>query len=215
MWVVLAGLGGALGVWIAAGFWTKRGIEEPRYTVERSDGAVEVRRYEASIVAATVVEGERKVALSEAFRRLAGYIFGKNRSQSTIAMTAPVSANLSEKIAMTAPVAATPMAEGRFRVTFTMPSSYSLETLPVPDDDRVVIEAMPGREVAAIRFSGSARGPDIERNTSELLAWLDANGRSAVGTPTLAQYDPPFTMPLMRRNEILVELAPRAPAVEP
>jgi hypothetical protein len=206
----LATVGIALGVWVAAGYWISRDIEEPAYQVVRTEGDVEVRRYEPTIVAATVVEGTRQEALSTGFRRLAGYIFGKNKSRTEIAMTAPVNATPSEKIAMTAPVSATSLQEGRFRVTFTMPSSYTMETLPIPDDDRVVLEQVPGREVAALRFSGWASDGAIERHVEELLAWVEASDRTVTGAPTLAQYDPPFKMPLLRRNEILVELAPRS-----
>ena len=79
-----------LAAWIGAGFWFKRGVEEPSYSVLSNDGDVEVRKYAPQIVATTEVEGDREAALSEGFRRLAGYIFGKNRSKTKIAMTAPV-----------------------------------------------------------------------------------------------------------------------------
>jgi hypothetical protein len=195
-----------VGAWVLAGLWFKRGVEEPRYALLSSDHGIEVRRYEPTIVAVTDVEGEREAALSEGFRRLAGYIFGKNRGKTKIAMTAPVSATPSEKIAMTAPVSATPMSNGTFRVTFTMPPGYTLETLPEPTDERVRLEVEPGRDVAAVRFAGWARDAAIQSHTDELLQWVASSDRKAIGAPTLAQYDPPFTMPLMRRNEIQLVL---------
>lgn len=204
---VFATLGIALGAWVVGSYWVKRDVEEPAYEVVSRDGAIEVRRYEPNVVAATVVEGERRTALGEAFRRLAGYIFGGNQRRKEIAMTAPVSATPSEKIAMTAPVSATAMDEGRFRVTFTMPSSYRLDTLPVPNDDRVLLEEVPAREVAALRFGGRATDEAVRRAMAEAVAWVEGSGRTMVGAPTLAQYDPPFAAPWMRRNEILVELA--------
>lgn len=124
-------------------------------------------------------------------------------------MTAPVNASPDgEKIAMTAPVAATAMEEGRFRVTFTMPSSCSLESLPRPLDERTVLEREPSREVAALRFSGWATDDAVERRVAQMEAWIETSGRTTVGAPILAQYDPPSTVPFMRRNEILVELVP-------
>ncbi len=207
---MLIGIVGAalfgLGAWIGAGLWIKRGVDEPKFEVLSRDGEVEVRRYAPTIVAVTVVEGEREAALNEGFRRLAGYIFGKNRKRSKIEMTAPVSATPSEKIAMTAPVSATTTGDGTYRVTFTMPPGSTLETLPEPDDERVTLEAVPGRDFAALRFSGRAKAAAIEEHTAELLAWAARTGREFEGAPTLAQYDPPFTMPLMRRNEILFGL---------
>jgi len=196
-----------LGAWLAAGFWFKRGVEEPAFEVLSRDGDVEVRRYESTVIAVTDVEGDRDAALSEGFRRLAGYIFGKNRSRKNIVMTAPVSAAAYEKIAMTAPVSATASSEVSFRVTFTMPPGSKLEELPEPEDGRVRLEAVPGRDVAAIRFSGRARTDAIEEQTARIVAWAKLSGRAIEGAPTLAQYDPPFTMPVMRRNEMLVVLA--------
>jgi hypothetical protein len=195
----------ALGLWVGASLWIKRGVEEPPFAVLAREGDVELRRYEPTVVAATVVEGSRDEALNEAFRRLAGYIFGQNQGRAKLAMTAPVSASEPETIAMTAPVAATAMEGGRYRVTFTMPRGYTVETLPVPNDARVRLELEPARDVAAVRFSGYARSAAIEEHTATLLAWAKASGR-ALGAPTLAQYDPPFAMPLMRRNEILATL---------
>jgi DNA gyrase inhibitor GyrI len=195
-----------VGAWVAAGLWIKRGVEEPAFDVLSRDGEVEVRRYAPTVVAVTIVEGEREVALNEGFRRLAGYIFGKNRSKQKVAMTAPVSATRSEKIAMTAPVSASPAGAGTYRVTFTMPPGSTLESLPEPEDPRVLLEAVPSRDLAAVRFSGWARTASIEDHTEELLAWARREGREIDGAPTLAQYDPPFTMPLLRRNEILVAL---------
>jgi len=195
-----------LAAWVGAGLWIKRGVAEPKFEVLSRDGEVEIRRYSATIVAATVVEGERDAALDEGFRRLAGYIFGKNHAKTKIAMTAPVSATPSQKIAMTAPVSATPTSDGTFRVTFTMPPGSTLDSLPEPDDARVTLETVPGGDFAVIQFRGSAKSAAIEEHTAALLAWAKAGDREIVGAPTLAQYDPPFAMPLMRRNEILIAL---------
>ena len=200
--VAVVGLSG----WLAASLWVKRGVDEPAFDRIGAEGDVELRRYGATVVAATEVEGEREAALNEGFRRLAGYIFGKNRSRQKLAMTAPVSAARSEKIAMTAPVSAVGLGEKVFRVTFAMPAGSTLETLPEPVDPRVKLEVLPGREVAAIRFSGWVRTAAIEAHSAELLAWASGRGREVDGAPVLAQYDPPFAIPFMRRNEIMLTL---------
>lgn len=193
-----------LAAWIVAGFVVKRGVQEPPFEVVSRDGDIEVRRYPASLVAATVVEGSRAIALNEAFRRLAGYIFGGNRSQAKIAMTAPVAAQRSEKIAMTAPVSATPAGDGRYRVTFSMPAEYTLETLPVPNDARVTLEVVPAYEAAVLRFTGRVDDAKVEARTRELVVWGQAHGFTRATAATLAQYDPPFAFPWLRRNEILL-----------
>jgi len=200
--VVLLGLTG----WIVAGFAIKRGVREPPFEVRSRDGDVEIRRYRASIVAATVVEGPRELALNEAFQQLTNYIFKNNRTQAKIAMTAPVSAQRSEKIAMTAPVSATPVGAGRYRVTFSMPAEYGLDTLPIPNDARVTLEEVPAHEVLALRFTGRATDATVDARTRELIAWAQAHALSSTHAPTLAQYDPPFVFPLLRRNEILLPL---------
>jgi hypothetical protein len=129
--------------------------EQPSYTVERAEGHFELRRYAPRVVAETLVEGEFEASGTEAFRRLAGYIGGANRGRASIAMTAPVTQESgSEKIKMTAPV--TQEADGsRFRFTFTMPAEHTLETLPEPLDDRVLLRAEPPRRVAAVRYRGT------------------------------------------------------------
>ncbi len=194
----------ALAGWIGAGFVIKRGVREPPFEVLSKNGGFEIRRYPVSIVAATVVEGPRELALNEAFRRLAGYIFGGNQARAKIAMTAPVAAQRSEKIAMTAPVGATPVGEGRYRVTFSMPTEYRLDTLPTPNDARVTLEEVPAREVAVLKFAGRANEAAVEAHTRELVSWTQAQGRTSTHAPTLAQYDPPFVFPWLRRNEILL-----------
>ncbi len=133
--------------------------EEPKYRIERDYGSFEVRVYEPSIVAETVVTGSFGDGSSEGFRRLAGYIFGGNDGGRKIAMTAPVGAEPAPrakgtKIAMTAPVGSEKTAEG-WVVTFTMPASFTLKTLPVPDDERMRLREVPARRVAAVRFSGT------------------------------------------------------------
>jgi hypothetical protein len=181
-------------------------IEQPQYTVTRRDGRFELRRYEPYIVAETVVDvAELEAGTTVGFRRLAGFIFGGNRARDSIAMTAPVATARSEKIAMTAPVETQRGGQGMV-MTFMMPSRYTLETLPEPNDPRVLIRRIPGRTMAAIRFSGSWREERFEEHTEELLTWLRESNLVVIGTPVVARYNAPWTPWLMRRNEVLVEI---------
>lgn len=189
-------------------------IEEPDYTVVATYPGFEVRAYPSTIVAETFVDEDMDRAGDEGFRRLAGYIFGGNRGARRIDMTAPVAME-PVKIAMTAPVTVAPAdaAAGgplagakRYRVTFTMPRAFTLDTLPVPDDARVVLREEPARRVAALRFSGRWTDTLAAAKTRELLAAVDGAGLHAAGPPVYARYDPPWTLPWKRRNEILVPL---------
>ncbi|MFO1494019.1 MAG: heme-binding protein [Lysobacterales bacterium] len=184
--------------------------EQVPYVVEQTLGEdVEIRRYDPSIVAETLIErGDYRDAGNEGFRRLADYIFGNNRTRARIAMTAPVAmAPQSERIAMTAPVDASAVAGG-WRMAFYMPAGYTLETLPLPVDERVQLRAVPGRRVAALRFSGRGTEAQFAEHTAELLTTLVGAGLSPVGQPWTARYNAPWVLPPLRRNEAMVELAP-------
>lgn len=184
--------------------------EQVPYVVEQTLGEdVEIRRYGATLVAETVVDTAAYAdAGNEGFRRLAGYIFGGNRSRSKIEMTAPVAMEpKSERIDMTAPVDASAVAGG-WRMAFYMPQGYTLDTLPVPTDARVQVRELPGRRVAALRFSGRGTAVQFEQRTAELLQTLAAAGLSTHGQPWTARYNAPWVLPPLRRNEAMIELAP-------
>ena len=182
-------------------------VEEPAFKQVLREGDFEVRDYPTLVVAEVTVAGDQKEAANKGFRLLAGYIFGGNKQRQKIAMTAPVAQQAaSEKIAMTAPVAQTKGVAGTWVVRFTMPSSYSLETLPVPDDARVVLRNIEPARFAVLRFSGLAQPDDVETKSNELLALVTANRLRAIGSVTLAQYNPPWTLWFMRRNEVMVEV---------
>ena len=164
-------------------------IEEPAWELVDQIGPVELRRYEPSIEARTSLRSNRET--SGGFNRLAGYIFGQNQSGKKIAMTAPVTETL---------VAGSPV------MSFTMPSAYGMEELPSPRDPAVTLHKVPERTVAAVRFSGWATGGKVRRYTDELLSTLEGQGIAISGSPALNQYNPPWTPPFMRRNEIAVEV---------
>jgi len=184
----------------------RHGTAEPDFTVERRVGGVEIRRYGPRIAAETTIAAEEETARSEGFRRLAGYIFGGNTTKTKIAMTAPVAQQQSEKIAMTAPVAAQRGAAGEWVIRFFMPAEHSLESLPVPNDERVHLVTVPAETVAVLRYSGVASLESIASHTDELLNTLRDNGFTTDGEPFNWFYDPPWTLPFRRRNEVAVRL---------
>ena len=184
-------------------------IEEAPYTVVKAAGIFEVRDYAPQILAETLVDGTLEDAGSKAFRRLFNYISGANHSRSAMAMTAPVAQESSgEKITMTAPVSQQPSA-GKWAVSFMMPSSYSLATLPVPDDTSITLRQIPARRMAAVRYSGTWSEKNYLDHKERLENWIRENGFEISGEPVWARYNPPFTLWFLRRNEILIPVVPR------
>lgn len=185
--------------------------EEPEYRVVEEHEEYELRVYEPYLVAETVVEGDYGESGSSGFRILAGYIFGNNRSSEKMAMTAPVTREPVEgvKMNMTAPVIAEAAADaGRYRYQFVMERKYTRETLPVPEDERVSIREIPARTMAAHRYSGRWTAANFEKHLAILLDALERDGVEVIGKPLSAAYNSPFTPPFLRRNEVLVEVAP-------
>jgi len=173
------------------------GTEEPHHLSTPLTGRVQLRRYGPRIAAETTVDADKERARNIGFRRLAGYIFGANHRSESIAMTAPVAQG--DTIAMTAPVA-----QSRSTIRFYMPSKWTRDTLPAPDDDRVRLVKVPGETVAVLRFSGDRSPRAVATHTAELLDTLRANDIEVTGEPQAWFYDPPWTLPLRRRNEIAV-----------
>jgi len=185
------------------------GAEEPSYSSERLTEEVEIRRYHPRIAAETTVEGDERRALQEGFRRLAGYIFGGNHSSSRIAMTAPVTQTPAkgQKIAMTAPVSRAADHGHGWVIRFFMPSKWTMATLPEPDDDRVRLVDVPAETMAVLRFSGIAGQGAITARSAQLSELLLSKGIQTVGEPVAWFYDPPWTLPFRRRNEVAVPIA--------
>ena len=178
--------------------------EEVPYTVERTlESGVEIRRYGDTVIAQTVIEsGTYGDAGNEGFRRLAGYIFGANHRSDRIAMTAPVG----QKIEMTAPVSQQAGGDQGWVVRFYMPTGWTLQSLPTPDDERVALVDLPPETVAVVRFSGDRGTRSIAEHTRRLRATLRAYGFLTIGEPTAWFYDPPWTLPFLRRNEVAVSI---------
>jgi SOUL heme-binding protein len=189
-------------------------IEQPAYTVVAEHPGWELRRYSPFLEARVTVNGPWDAAVSNGFRVLAGYIFGGNQPNAAIAMTAPVTAQREgQKIAMTAPVAAqrtgTNDGSEAWTVAFSMPSQWTLDTLPAPDDSRISLMEVAGHDAAVIGFGMWATTGLVAAKTDELLASLRAAGLEPVGEPVVAQYNPPWTPPPFRKNEVIVRVQPR------
>jgi hypothetical protein len=203
---------------------TTMAIESPKYEVEKEEGSFEIRTYAAYIVAQVDVESDFDGALRNGFEILAHYIFGGNKKKESIPMTAPVSEEIpmmapvtsekismtapvtSEKISMTAPVTEEQAGERSYRVSFAMPSKFTLETLPEPQDKRITFKVVEGRRTAAIRFSGRVHEKLATQKTEELRDWLSRNGMVPKSNFVVALYNPPFIPGIFRRNEIVVEI---------
>ncbi len=184
------------------------GTEEPAHTSEKLTDAVEVRRYQPRIAAETTVEADEQQARREGFRRLAGYIFGRNNGSSKIAMTAPVSqaSTRGQKIAMTAPVSRSGGDDEGWVIRFFMPSKWTMATLPAPNDTRVRLVEVPAETVAVLRFSGDRSQDAVAARSAELSEALRSSGVEALGEPVAWFYDPPWTVPFRRRNEVVVPI---------
>jgi hypothetical protein len=181
-------------------------IEQPAYKLELDAKPFQIRDYAPLIVATVHVAGARSDAVNEGFRILADYIFGNNRKKSTIAMTAPVTQSASEKIAMTAPVTQSGGAGG-WDVSFTMPASYTLQTLPEPNDARVHLVDVRERRVAVIVYSGFWSDANIASHQAQLQDFVRQRGLKAISPPIYAFYDPPWMPWFFRTNEVQIEIA--------
>lgn len=177
----------------------RSGTEEPAFSVLDRTGLVEVREYGTRVAAETTVDQAEVAARSEGFSRLAGYIFGRNAGSAKIAMTAPVAQQPGQTLAMTAPVA-----QDGSVIRFFLPAGVTVASAPRPLDDRVRIVDVPAEVVAVLRFSGST-GPDaVAARKAELMGALPATAWVAAGVPFAWFYDPPWTLPPLRRNEVAV-----------
>ena len=184
-------------------------VEQPKYQVVES-GNIEIRDYAPMIVAEVDMTGGRRDAIGKGFRIIADYIFGNNTAAQKVPMTAPVTQQDSEKIAMTAPV--TQQGDGKtWKVRFIMPSSYTMETLPKPHNAAVKLKEIAAKRYAVIRFSGMAGEDSLKRRTKELSEWVDAKNLAPESDPVYAFYNPPWTLPFLRRNEVMIEI-PASPA---
>jgi len=185
-------------------------IEKPTYKILDKDGSIELREYAAYIRATVSVTGlSHNNAGNNAFSLLADYIFGNNIDRSKIKMTVPVMteySNLSTKIAMTAPVTTIHNDNNTYEVSFVMPSEYTIHTIPRPVNTAVTLHEVPKHRSVAITFSGRSSEDTIHSNTNSIQKWIAKNKLTAVSSPSLARYDPPWKPGFMRTNEIIIHV---------
>jgi effector-binding domain-containing protein len=189
---------------LAAATGTAMAIEEPAYTVLEQRPGFELRQVAAYLVAEITIEADAGRAGNQGFGPLVRYIGGANRQQEKISMTAPVTQEAAgEKIAMTTPVAQTAAGDG-YLVSFMVPSRYTLETVPLPTDPRIRIREVPAQVVAVLRYRGTWSEARYREHEQKLLAALAEQGLEVAGPPRWARYNSPFSLPPLRRNEVIV-----------
>lgn len=180
-------------------------VEQAKYKVIESHKNIEIREYAPMIVAEVKVPGKREDAIKQGFRIIADYIFGDNIPAKNIAMTAPVTQTQSEKIAMTAPVIQQANNDV-WKVRFVMPESYTLTSLPVPKNDAVKLKQISEKRFVVIRFSGLPDHEKIQQHQQTLSAFIQEKRLKASPVATYAFYNPPWTLPFLRRNEVMFEI---------
>lgn len=183
------------------------GTPSPAYEVVSSNKEYEIRRYPAAITASVTIDAIQKNAGNRVFRILADYIYGNNISQQKIAMTKPVLSELkSDVIPMTAPVLEQKDAS-TYTMTFILPAAYTLENVPKPNDDRIVLAYKPEEKIAVLKFGWYVSVKRVGQKISQLKDVLEKDRVAILGAPVLARYNPPFAFPLLMRNEIWIKVA--------
>lgn len=183
-------------------------IEEPKYSIVETDDKFELRAYAPMIIAEVSVQGSLKSASNQGFRLIADYIFGNNIASNgekqKVAMTAPVTVQAQPKLLNVTQQGGAQ--EQEWKVHFVMPSEYSMSALPKPNNPKVELKEVSERYYASLRFAGLTGEKKVARKTKELQEWMATKNLTAKGQPELARYNPPWTLPFARRNEVLIEV---------
>ena len=173
-------------------------IEQPEFELVEEVGELQIRRYQAHIVARTLVTGSFSKSGNLGFRRLAGYIFGGNGQDQEIAMTAPVGLQSNDERS----------ADSQYWITFSMPGEYSMDQLPTPDDNRVDIVEVPERYLAVLRYRGNWSEERYRAHEAQLLSLIEKDASWVKqGDPSWSRYDPPIVPSFMRTNEVAIEVS--------
>ena len=180
-------------------------VEKPDYKVIQSEQNIEIRQYEPMIIAEVEVDGKREDAIRDGFRLIADYIFGNNTVEQNISMTAPVQQKENQKIAMTSPVQQQ-LAGKSWQISFVMPSKYNMDSLPVPNNNRVRLKKILTKKFVVIEFSGSNSNENVIGHENQLMNFIEANQINIIGSPKYAFYNAPWTLPFLRRNEVMIEI---------
>jgi len=166
-------------------------VETPNYYLVKSDSNIDIRKYDSIIIAEVRVDIKNEDAIGEGFQLLADYIFGNNVVKKNIAMTAPVQKQLTDNT---------------WQISFVMPSEYKMDTLPKPLNDRVTLKKIPAKQFVVITFSGTNSDKNVKEHEEKLMKYIKSNNLSVTGSSKYAFYNPPWTLPFMRRNEIMIEI---------
>jgi hypothetical protein len=200
----------ALCVWALGSYLVVRNLEKPNYVVLETRAKYEIRQYDSYIVAETTVVNENnQQGLSQGFSRVAEYIFGNNTSREKISMTTPVleqNTSPNEKIAMTVPVLEQSSTNLSRTVSFVLPSAYTLDTLPIPNNNQVTLREVPSYTAAVLRFGWYGTPSRVANKKNELLSHLKKDRMIITGETQVAFYNPPLSMPLVLRNEIIIPI---------
>lgn len=180
-------------------------VEVPAYKILKKEQNIEIRQYPPLIIAEVKTAGSRQASISDGFRILADFIFGNNEGEKQLSMNGPITQQEGIKIAMTAPVQQE-KTDAEWAISFIMPSKFSIDTIPNPINDRIKIIQIPSKRYAVITFSGRSTEANLTKHTNKLEIYMNGSSYSKVGNAKYAFYNPPWTLPFLRRNEVQFEI---------
>ena len=180
-------------------------VEVPAYKILKKEQNIEIRQYPPLIIAEVKTAGSRQASISDGFRILADFIFGNNEGEKQLSMNGPITQQEGIKIAMTAPVQQE-KTDAEWATSFIMPSKFSIDTIPNPINDRIKIIQIPSKRYAVVTFSGRSTEENLTTHTNELEKYIIGSNYSKAGNAKYAFYNPPWTLPFLRRNEVQFEL---------
>jgi effector-binding domain-containing protein len=181
-------------------------VEKPDYKVLSSDQNIQIRQYTPMMLAEIEVKGVRENAVGKGFRLLADYIFGNNTAPDEISAVKGTQQKQNKKIAMTAPVQQQQTGSA-WTISFVMPKEYGMETIPKPNNKNIRISLEPSKRFVVIRFSGTYSNENIAKHEKNLIDYVSENKITTTGPPKYAFYNPPWTLPFMRRSEVMFQIA--------
>jgi hypothetical protein len=174
-----------------AWFLLPRFLEQPKYTVVKKENNLEIRRYAKILTSSVKVEGDQYYALRKGFQPLVRYIGAKERNSEKISMTAPVIQSVNDE-------------NGNWTISFAMPSKYSLDNLPQPENSNIYFQEIEPSLAAVIRFNGQADEKLLNQKTDILVSWVELNGYAKLSRPKFLFYNDPTTPGFLRRNEVMI-----------
>lgn len=207
-------------------WWLNQKTPQPAFTLIKKDGPIELRQYDAMLLATTRVNDDRSASINTGFRRLAGYIFGRHQAkdQGNIAMTAPViqkksSNDNASNIAMTAPVIQSPLGgpdndSQAWEIAFVMPKQFDETTIPQPMDKSITLVSQQPQQLLTIRFTGRINQHKLDKKAHQLQQYAQQHQIAITGEPILAFYDPPWIFPWLKRHEIWFLVVSSQPGVD-